>query len=121
MYQWPIASVVQLDDWGHAPDHPEYRLEQRNNYADHVPEWQRYRAQHHILAEAWNMTPQQVGNMPLAAYHEEAMLHRAITLRKPKYTGKRGAMEYGKWIREGHGKYLSPIGADMTHREMGDW
>lgn len=116
--QWPVATVEQMDDWGHKADHPEFRLDIRNNYISHVPHDKRGIAQAMQLARDWNMTPQMVYDMPLAEFHEQAMIHKAITLKKPKWEGWRGALEYKRWIIESRAKWQHPNGPMLTDLEI---
>lgn len=70
------------------------------------------------LASAWNMKPSEVLDMGLADFHEQAMVHKAITLRKPKFEGWRGALEYKRMIIESKGKWKSPQGPWITEAEI---
>ena len=117
--QWPVAPIEQMDEWGHKPDHPEYRLERVHTYISHVPQEWRYLARAQQYAREWNMTPDEVLDMGLADYHRRAMIQKAITTTKPKYEGRQGAIAYRNAIaRKELAGYKTPQGALLTEIEI---
>lgn len=83
---WPVAEVVQRDQYGMAKDDPDCTLDDSEDYVDYLPEDVRVDATAMRYAGYWNMTPDAVLDMALETYHRRAMVHKAISLRKPQYT-----------------------------------
>lgn len=83
---WPVAEVVQRDQYGMAKDDPDCTLDDSEDYVDYLPEDARLEATAMRYAGYWNMTPDGVLDMAVHEFQRRAMVHKAISLRKPQYT-----------------------------------
>lgn len=65
---------------------PDCTLDDSEDYVDFIPEEMRVEATAMRYATYWNMTPDDVLDMPSSLFARRAMVHKAISLRKPQYT-----------------------------------
>lgn len=83
---WEIAEVLPRDQYGMTLDDPDCTLDDAEDYSDFLPPDARTEATAMRFATVWNTTIDDVLDMPLALYNRRAMIHKAVTLRKPQYT-----------------------------------
>ena len=90
---WPVADVQPRDKYGHPVGHQNCQLDDSQDYADFLPKEAQLTANAMKYATAWNMTPDDVLDMPYGLFNERVMIHKAVTLRKPQYTPQDYVME----------------------------
>jgi hypothetical protein len=81
-----VAEVVQRDQYGMPKTDPDCTLDDSEDYVDFLPEDARIEAMAMRYATYWNMTPDAVLDMAAVEFQRRAMVHKAISLRKPQYT-----------------------------------
>lgn len=86
MTLWPVAEVEQRDQYGMTKDDPDCTLDDSEDYVDYLPDEVRVEATAMRYAGYWNMTPDEVLDMPASLFARRAMVHKSISLRKPQYT-----------------------------------
>lgn len=83
---WPVAEVEQRDQYGMAKDDPDCTLDDGEDYVDYLPPEVKVEAMAMRYAGHWHMTPDEVLDMCIVHFNRQAMIYKAITLRKPQYT-----------------------------------
>lgn len=83
---WPVAEVEQRDQYGMPKSDPDCTLDDSEDYVDFLPAEVKNEAVAMRYASLWHTSIDDVLDMPLSLYNRRAMIHKAITLRKPQYT-----------------------------------
>ena len=90
MQQWSIVGLVQLDEFGHHPNDPDYQLDIRDDYTDEIPAQNSHYTTAIRYAELWATSPDAILDMPYAEFYEQTLHHKAAHLVRPVWTGRIG-------------------------------
>jgi len=88
--QWRIASVPVMDRYGFTESDDRFTLETDDNYVDILPERMRPVALAMQLSEPWGMSVSDVLAMPYERFYEWMLTHKAVTQKRPWWTGHAG-------------------------------
>lgn len=83
-----------MDKYGHTREHPNFTLDIDDDYVATLPNEQRPRAHAMQYATAWNMAYTDILQMDYAEFYEATLIHKAVTYRRPWWTGSAGERAY---------------------------
>lgn len=91
---WKIHDLPLMDKYGFTSDHPNFTLDTDDSYVDTLPKAAASMAMAIQYAKEWNMPYPDIMNMPYAEFYSLVNVHKAISYKKPWYTGAAGEEAY---------------------------
>lgn len=79
-----------MDRYGFTEVDQRFTMETDDNYVDTLPERMRPVALAMQLSEPWGMAVGEILDMPYARFYEWMLTHKAVTLKRPWWTGPAG-------------------------------